>query len=58
MQSNTIRLKKVRFEMTFETDAILAGFTAVGVVLGLIGGGKVLMQLAGSAWKWIGGMVR
>lgn len=44
--------------MTFETDAILAGLTAVGVVLGLIGGGKVLMQLAGSAWKWIGSMVR
>lgn len=44
--------------MTFDTADILAAFTAVGLVLGLIGGGKVLMQLAGSAWKWIGGMVR
>lgn len=44
--------------MTFETTEIMAGFVAVGAVLGLIGGGKVLMQLAGSAWKWIGSMVR
>lgn len=44
--------------MTFETADILAAFLAVGVVLGAIGAAKVLMVLAGSAWKWIGNMAR
>lgn len=49
---------KERPEMTFETTEIMAGFLAVGAVLGVIGGGKTLMHLAGAAWKWIGSMVR
>ncbi len=44
--------------MSFDSDAIIAGFTAVGVTLALIGGARVLMILGGSAWKWIGSFVR
>lgn len=44
--------------MTFDTEAILTAFTAVGVILGTIGAAKVLMILSGAAWKWIGSFAR
>lgn len=44
--------------MTFDTETIIAGFTAVAAALALIGAARVLMILGGSAWKWIGSFVR
>jgi hypothetical protein len=44
--------------MTVDTGDIIAGFVVVGAALATIGAGRVVMILAGSAWKWIGSFVR